>query len=340
MEIKFLNWNMEWMNDLFTADHVYKANNEKPYHTKSSTVKQRRDDLSAVINEIAPDVIAVIEGPSDVQELQLFFDTDVDGDWNVFLQKTPGSSQNNGLAIRTDSGKFAANPFDWFDAALLPEFGDFMFDTENDGIVEMYKFERLPMYGQVNLQNGEVFRVLGLHLKSKGIFQALEWGAWWDKSVANRKKILAQAAQIRDNFLNPYFTDYITKDIPLVVCGDINDGPGMDAAERKLLGSAVEKLMGTVWKPQLTLNNALFDILTTAQKEKLDFSSLYTTSFKDPLFHEYRRVWIDHILYSANAGKWVKNAMVHIDLQNGKIWQAYKHASDHHPVSVTIDLGD
>ncbi len=32
--------------------------------------------------------------------------------------------------------------------------------------------------------------------------------------------------------------------------GDINDGPGLDASEKRLYGSGIERLMGTVWTPE------------------------------------------------------------------------------------------
>ena len=41
-----------------------------------------------------------------------------------------------------------------------------------DDVRELYRFERRPLYVQVNLAGGKHFRVLGLHLKSKAIFDA------------------------------------------------------------------------------------------------------------------------------------------------------------------------
>jgi hypothetical protein len=38
-----------------------------------------------------------------------------------------------------------------------------------------------------------------------------------------------------------------------LVCGDINDGPGMDACEKWLFGNVVERFMVSVWKPALCL---------------------------------------------------------------------------------------
>ena len=95
-----------------------------------------------------------------------------------------------------------------------------------------------------------------------------------------------------------------------MVCGDINDGPGMDASERRLNTSGVERLMGTVWKPDLSLGNALFDSLDDDDQQAIELDSIFTTSFRDPIFGGYRRVWIDHVLYSKNkADGWIADAV-------------------------------
>ncbi|MGK7394645.1 MAG: hypothetical protein ACNS62_08730 [Candidatus Cyclobacteriaceae bacterium M3_2C_046] len=338
-EIKLLCWNMEWMNDLFTSDHSFKPDQAVPYHHPRASVKSRRKDLSGVINQLAPDILVAVEGPNHLDEWASFVHTDLEGDWHVWLQPTKGSSQCVAFALKYDSSKFAHDSLDAFDTVSIPEFQPFEFDTENDGIIEKYKFERLPLYVQVNLRNGRSFRILGLHLKSKGIFQALEWGAWWDKSLANRKKILAQASHLRNTFLNHYLIQPETKDIPLLVCGDINDGPGFDVQERRLLGSAVERLTGSVWHPHICLGNALFDTLDQDKKMNLQFDQLSTTRFRDPIFNQgYHYVWIDHILYSKNADNWVGDAWIHKKINQQWIWQAFPDASDHQPISAKIYL--
>jgi len=340
--LKFVVWNMEWLNDLFDPNGNFYPDDHKPHHSSTgTTVKNRRDDLKGVIEEISPDVIVVVEGPNKQSELKLFFDTDVTGSWSVALQPTKGSSQCIGCAVRTDTGKFDnAAPLKWIDTTGIKEFEPFELKNEENEIIEKYKFERLPFYAEVKTKEGNVFRLLGLHLKSKGIFSAFEWSKWWAVSDANRKKILAAASQIRLNFLNVFLTADDTKNIPLIVCGDINDGPGMDASEKRLFGSGIERLIGNVWQPRLTFGNALFDTLEENDRRELNFENISTTSFKDPIFNNvWHRDWIDHILYSCNKENWVTNGAVHEKMSDEQfIWKKYKHASDHFPISATLTI--
>lgn len=342
--LRFAVWNMEWMNDLFGPNDeppAFRADDDHPFHNQGATIRARRDDLAGVLSEVDPEVLVVVEGPNRAGELQLFFDEDVDGEWTIQVQHSKGQSQNIGIAVRTDTGKFDDPPFKYFDTANLEAFDPFAVDTDDDEIDENYHFERRPLYVEIHPVEGPVFRVLGLHLKSKGIFKAYEWSRWWAHADANRRKILAQVTQLRLRFLAPYFADPQTAGIPLIVCGDINDGPGLDASEKRLFGSAVERLMGTVWRPDLILRNALFDTLDQRDQDELNFEDLSTTSFKDPIFNNvWHRVWIDHVLYSTNApADWVSEAEIHYLMADERpIWEAFPHASDHFPVSVRVDL--
>jgi len=340
--MKLLLWNMEWMNDLFDQDGNFQPDDHPPSHHRQTTVRTRRDHLSGVIDELDPDIVVVVEGPNREKELKLFFDADVQGSWEVKLQPTSGASQCIGCAVRTDRNLFLAqSPIEFFDTQQMSAFKPFEVPNENDGIIEKYRFERSPLYVEIKTVDGQAFRLMGLHLKSKGIFNAYEWSKWWAMADANRKKLLAQATQIRVNFLDKYLGEADTQRIPLIVCGDVNDGPGLDASEKRLFGSAIERLMGNVWRPFLSLGNALFDSLSETDQERLRFEKIYTTSFKDPIFNNvWQKEWIDHILYSYNRAEWVKNAQIHIEMPDGKkIWEKYPHASDHFPITAEIVLG-
>lgn len=358
-EIRLAVWNMEWLNKLFQSGSVdvpavFKPDDERTDGKTGPLVGERKALLRQGLDHIDADLIVVVEGPNRTQELQLLFDELAPGDWTTYIQisKSPNgpdnprtwtSSQCVGVAVRTDRGKFAASPMRIFDA-MDPASGrvhtasePFFHDTGDDKVPEWYRFERRPAYVEITLANGAHFRILGLHLKSKGIFSAYEWSRYWQIADANRERLLAQCRRLREAFLDPYLLDEETKDEPLIVCGDINDGPGFDSSEMRLKASGIETLMGTVWKPHLALGNALFDTLSEKEKMRLDFEDLSTTSFEDPIFDgKYHRVWIDHVLYTRNAGDgWVTNARIPRKIPGDPPLPYYK-ISDHFPVVATV----
>ncbi len=124
----------------------------------------------------------MVEEPNRVEELQLFFD----GEWKCAFQQS--GAQRVGLDVRTDTGLFQDPPYIQFDsspadqAPLLKEVTDpFPMNTDRDDLDELHKFERRPLYTEVHLANSKSFRILVVHLKNKGIFNAQEWAAWWNQ---------------------------------------------------------------------------------------------------------------------------------------------------------------
>jgi hypothetical protein len=345
MQLKLLLWNMEWLNDLFVAGSgppAFRPDNEKPAHASGNvTVLKRRTDLAAVIREVAPDIVVVVEGPNRNEELDLFFRTDVGPEWRTFLQPTSGSAQCLGAAINTATGKFDVAATARRDSAANAAFGEFLWDTDADGVDEHYRYERLPVDLDVVLTGGKRLRILGLHLKSKAIFDAYEWSKWWAVSGGNRRKILAQALHVRDEYVVPYLKDPATATVPLIVCGDVNDGPGLDASEKLLFGSGIEMLMGDSWTPDLALGNALYDGLSDTAKRNMDFETLATSRFKDPIFNDVlHQEWIDHVLYSRNQGRqWVSDARVVRQALDGQpLYRKYPSSSDHSPVVAMLEI--
>lgn len=363
--MKLAVWNLEWLNDMVTSDDdgraVLKPGDTRvrgpkpPWQTQNPTVAERSALISKGLADLDADALVVVEGPNLTAELQAIFDALAPGEWWCRVQRSRylsrpgpdgrrlGSAQCIGLAIRTDRGGFADPPATVWDSedpaagAIHAASEPFFLDIEDNGIFEWFRYERRPLYAEIHPTDGGPFRVLGLHLKSKGIFQAYEWSKWWQLADANRRRLLAQCRHLRSHFLDPYLSDAETAQVPLIVCGDINDGPGFDTSEMRLLASGVETIMGTVWKPRLTLGNALFDSLPAKDRATLDFRDLSTTRFADPIFNDtHHRVWIDHILYSHNApAGWVGEAQIPRETADGT---EYWKISDHFPVIARVTL--
>ena len=343
--LKFALWNAEWMNELFANNPIrYHDSDKKGYMTKQN-IADRIHDIAGVVNEVSADIWVLVEGPNQTEELQYFFDTSVNGAWYCAVQSS--GAQSIGIAVRADSNLLAENPLTWhnlktaeYASKLDIATNEFRMDTDNDAVMEVHKFERKPLYASVKTKNDKTLNIIAVHLKSKGIFNAMEWSKWWSKADGNRKKIVAQCHQLRIAFLDDYLTNDETKNIPLIVCGDINDGPGFDTSEMKISASGVERLMGSIWKPNLTLGNVMYDVLNEKKKAKLDFEELYTASFADPIFNnKYQKAWIDHILYSRAKDGWIGQGEIIETMADGeKIYKKYPKSSDHFPVTCLIDI--
>ena len=350
MTIKFMVWNMEWMNDLFiNVGTIHQFKSPRSKIRGGHSVQQRVDDLTEVINQIGPDLILVTEAPNTQGEFHRFFDRNakksqfkpLQGQWATHLQPTHGSSQAIGVACRIDKDLFQKDPIADLRRPTDPCSCPFQVDVDGDGIEEVYKFTRQPLYVEIRPKVDPSFHVLGVHLKSKGVFNAMEWSKMWRRADGNRQRIVAEAMQLRKTLIEPCLKQ---GDTGLLVCGDVNDGPGMDASEWKLRVSGVERLMGSVWRPEFVLFNALFDSLSDAKRAKEDVTSLSTTRFKDPILNDqYLKVWIDHLLYSVprDRQQWVSGASIVKDLSaNGEtkpIWRLFPGASDHQPIVATLD---
>jgi hypothetical protein len=185
-----------------------------------------------------------------------------------------------GAAINAATGKLTSRRRS---STARGQRSEFLWDTDADGVDERYRFERLPIDLEVAGAGGKRLRILGLHLKSKAIFDAYEWSKWWAVSGGNRRKILAQALFIRDQFVVPYLKDPATAGVPLVVCGDINDGPGPTRPRKLLFSSGIEMLMGDSWTPDVALGSALYDSLSETAKRNMDFETLATSRFRTSL---------------------------------------------------------
>ena len=354
--MKLAVWNMEWLNDLVDSSQGTLNPDDRnvrgprpPWEREGPTVAERIALLREGLADLDPDILLIVEGPDRTEDMEVLMAAISDAEWAIHIQSSrfpsgPDNPRMNtstqcvGIAVRTDRGTFANTPLTITDvedpaAGLIHTATEpFFLDLGNDKVPEWFRYERRPLWVTVHPAQGSDFNIMGLHLKSKGVFRAYEWSRWWQMADANRMRLLAQCRHIRETFLDTYLSDDAA--LPLIVAGDINDGPGFDTSEMRLNASGVETLMGSIWKPQLSLGNALFDALDDRDRARLDFSDVTTTRFADPIFNDtYHRVMIDHILYSRNTPGWVAPAEVPRETATGT---AYWKISDHFPVVTEI----
>ena len=210
--------------------------------------------------------------------------------------------------------------------------GEFFCDTDDDDIKEVYRHYRPPLEARVELVNGNVFYVLAVHTKSKGIFDSVDQVHLERVSRRNRLKLFAECERIRRRV-----DDWLDKDRKFVVTGDMNDGPGMDLHEMRYGRSAVETIMGDLFAPDRLLLNDLGRPKWTSYGWEPA-----SARFKDRITESYVNVLIDHILASPGLPRSGQNP--------ARVWNPYQdkelkshrdilsEASDHFPVTLDIAL--
>ena len=209
--------------------------------TEGSAHFWRAKLLTAMITEVDPDIIGLVEAPPDEPRTAAFTDQFLDGDYNVHQADKRGSlglaflirkSLNISVAMRAKTQS-------------LKDFKLDEFDSDADGIKEKYSWwNRVPF--EIELSGGSLKAktiFILIHSKSKGAFIPGDLFVYEKLSKANRMKLRAQASAIRKRL-----DDLVTEDGRgrVVVMGDMNDGPEFDIHAALLGGCFLEPLMGSI----------------------------------------------------------------------------------------------
>jgi hypothetical protein len=361
--LKFVAWNMDWFADLFAEgedctlefkpeDMSVRGPSPLSNPGTAPTVAHRLRLMKKAVIDLDPDIILVLEGPRQSAALQRFFERMDHGAWACHVQQSryadvPGGVVRErqrclGLAVRTDTSRFAADAVTAFDVED-PASGPLHAATEpfflahgRNGAAGWFHFETRPLYAEIRPHLGAPFRLLGLHLSSRGFFGGYDWSRWLVEAEANRMRFMALAHRVRHRFLDAYLSDPATCGVPLLVAGGLNEGPGAMVCDPRGRLCAAEVLMGSVWAPDLALGNALFDAAGAAYTSEGAFDEFWTMRFPDPISDRVRhRAWVDHVLYTRNAPDgWCAGATIPRTTLGGI---AYESISDHFPVTARID---
>lgn len=341
MRIKFAVYNVEWMRRLFHADGTPKRPSDPPPHGKDG---ERSALLAEVVKALDPDVLCIVEGPDTLkdqsktasEQLEAWRDAfGLDGDYRA-VHGFPSAGQQELCALfRESKVKVVHDPEQ--DKRKNPFTEPFLVDTTETLIKEHYKHYRPPLELSIRAasnQSSELGRIIVVHTKSKGIFDAVDLARFEQLSERNRKKLYAECYSIRER-CNQWL-DGNTK-LKLVVAGDINDGLGLDYYEQRFSRSAVEVLLGTVFEPEKILRS----VLPRPRLGKYGWSPS-SSRYHDRITKDDFDVLIDHLLVSQST-----------TFEKGRVWNPYlddapaevkalkatlKAASDHFPISVELEL--
>ncbi|MGH9557533.1 MAG: endonuclease/exonuclease/phosphatase family protein [Terriglobales bacterium] len=341
--LKICSFNCEWMNDWFVSGSgpaAFRATFTKDGHTSNTDTTCKR--TAAVITAIDPDMLAVQEGPSRQEELELFVSTYLkDGGgaprYQCFLGDT-GAAQKVGVLFKPQIGAQLA-----LHADITGLIDPWLADVDGNEQLEDYEFTRSPLV--VNLQAGAaIFQVIVMHTKSNFIQRGQ---AMWNdpaekqnyihQALRNRRRISAEGMRTR-----AYLDALLSGDAArrIIVLGDLNDGPGRDYFEDKYLTHNVtDLLIGSTFEPEWIFTHAQRDVVV-AQR--------YTAVFDDyvPNPQPNKRMLLDHILLSPGFGgatglrKVANSGAVNHAEFNAQVVNNGQHRedrpSDHRPVSVTL----
>lgn len=338
--MRLMDWNIEHMNSWWRGGDAdppemldsFAGTNFSPPITDVPALAQRAGDVVAAVD---PDIICIQEGPG-IPEMLDFLQRFVGGpEWTVL--RGDGGAQALVVAARLDrdvtaitEGTSTSGDID----LAVPFTADIDADLELDQV----QFARRPQVVDFTA-HGNAFTLLNNHLKSKFVSNAeamfnaggQERLAFFADALKARRRISGEAYQIR-SFLDASLI--ANPDANLIVCGDLNDGPGSDFFEANFLThSVVDRIFGSVFHADRQLKHVL------THGGSVDF----TAEFFDFISQQSMQLILDHIGLSAAidaAFDWL--GRVAVDEYTAQIVDdPALHERDHKPSDhrpVVVDL--
>lgn len=344
-QMRIATYNVEWFNALF--DDAGNLLDDDQWSARYNVT--RADQLAAigmVFTAMNADAVMVIEAPdhngrrTTVSALENFASV-----MKLRARKALvgfGNDTQQEIALLYDPDVLTAEhdpkgeiiPQKGSDAA--PRFDSvFRIDLDIDDTADQVRFSKPPLEVAVTTAGGRRLRMIGAHLKSKAPHGAQGRDEAMRMSIANRRKQLAQAVWLRQRI-----EAHLGKAEPLIVLGDLNDGPGLDEYEHLFGRSSVEIIMGEGAETGLMLYDPhARNALTRRVGEVHSTSRFYLTAEK-----RYLQALLDYILISPDLMAQGPTWRIWHPFDDPECWNmpelcnALLTASDHFPVTLDIDL--
>ena len=341
--MRLATYNVEWMNSLFDDEGALLMDGgwSARYNI---TRAQQTQALGVVFGAMDADAVMIIEAPdhnrkrNTVAALETFaahfdlrarkavmgFNNDTQQEIAMLYDPDVLSAAHDpqGIIVGKSGGRDAPR----FD-------GVFRIDLDVDETEDLVRFSKPPLELRMTAKSGFEFHIIGAHLKSKAPHGAENRDEVMRFSIANRRKQLAQAIWMRQRI-----SAHLDAGTPLIVMGDMNDGPGLDEYENLFGRSSVEILLGRDDQAQLFDPHARM-----ALSRKL--AAMPTTSrFWIRQEKRFLQALLDYVMVSPEIKNKDAQWRIWHPLDDPDCWKrpelrdALVTASDHFPVTLDVDL--
>jgi len=340
--LRIATYNIEWFDALFDDDGTLLA--DSGWSGRHNVTRdEQASAIAHVLHSLDADAILIVEAPDisrkrngvlalegfakaaglrtrealagfsndTQQELMLLYDPDV-------------------LSARHDPKGPPNAPLHGTEA---PRFdGVFHIDLDIDATEDQVVFSKPPLELALETALGPI-RLIGCHVKSKAPHGARNAAEAMRISIANRRKQLAQCIWLRARI-----AAHLADAEPLIVLGDLNDGPGLDEYEKLFGRSGVEIVMGVGEDREAQL----YDPHAARALQRRMAAQPATARFYLSQEKRYLSALLDYVMVSPNlrakAADWrIWHPFDDPDCwQDAELRQALLHASDHFPVSLDL----
>jgi len=337
--MRIATYNVEWFANLFDNNNNLVAD-EGPSGRDGVSRRDQAEALGIVFTALDADAVMIIEAPNTghrqdtVVALETFAETfelrarrAVMGFANETHQEIALLYDPDALSARHDprgtpgSGGVGAPP---------PRFdGTYRMDLDIDATEDKVVFSKPPLELAVTTAAGFELRLIGAHLKSKAPHGARNPDQMMRLAIANRRKQLAQAIWLRARI-----AQHLAAHEPVILMGDLNDGPGLDEYEHLFGRSSVEILLG----------DDMYDPHARQALQRRIGAMPTTARFR--LHHEerYLQALLDYAMISPELMSRRPAWRIWHPFDDIRCWEvpelreALLAASDHFPLSLDIDI--